>query len=203
MFPTARPSVVVNSVPTDRGKLVTFSPGGTKRWRLLIAGDGRRSATHQGILFMSGRGLDVTPKKTEHNLIICTGVSEAEVTNKKRLRSRYCTAEANYWQTRSTARPLCDSWVSCHVLGLRPITGVSRVTIRKAKNILFVVTQPDIFKSPASDTYVIFGEAKVCATFTTSQRHRCCTWRLLLLWGACTRMLTIIIIVYFAEAATY
>ena len=41
------------------------------------------------------------------------------------------------------------------------MTGVSRVTIRKAKNILFVITQPDIFKSPASDTYVIFGEAKV------------------------------------------
>ena len=49
----------------------------------------------------------------------------------------------------------------CAVSGLRPITGVSRVTIRKAKNILFVITQPDIFKSPASDTYVIFGEAKV------------------------------------------
>lgn len=46
-------------------------------------------------------------------------------------------------------------------LGLRPVTGVSRVTIRKAKNILFVITQPDIFKSPASDTYVIFGEAKI------------------------------------------
>ena len=49
----------------------------------------------------------------------------------------------------------------CVVSGLRPVTGVSRVTIRKAKNILFVITQPDIFKSPASDTYVIFGEAKV------------------------------------------
>jgi len=49
----------------------------------------------------------------------------------------------------------------CAVSGLRPVTGVSRVTIRKAKNILFVITQPDIFKSPASDTYVIFGEAKV------------------------------------------
>lgn len=47
--------------------------------------------------------------------------------------------------------------------GLRQVTGVSRVTIRKAKNILFVITQPDIYKSPASDTYVIFGEAKVPA----------------------------------------
>jgi len=46
-------------------------------------------------------------------------------------------------------------------LGLRPVTGVSRVTIRKAKNILFVISHPDIFKSPASDTYIIFGEAKI------------------------------------------
>jgi len=55
----------------------------------------------------------------------------------------------------------CGYFVAIAVLGLRPVTGVSRVTIRKAKNILFVITQPDIFKSPASDTYVIFGEAKV------------------------------------------
>jgi len=39
--------------------------------------------------------LDVTPKTTEHNRIIRTGKSEAEVTNnKKKLRSRYCTIEA-------------------------------------------------------------------------------------------------------------
>ena len=46
-------------------------------------------------------------------------------------------------------------------LGMKPVPGVSRVTIRKNKNILFVVSRPDVFKSPASDTYVIFGEAKV------------------------------------------
>jgi nascent polypeptide-associated complex subunit alpha len=27
--------------------------------------------------------------------------------------------------------------------------------------ILFVINQPDVFKSPASDTYIIFGEAKI------------------------------------------
>ena len=27
--------------------------------------------------------------------------------------------------------------------------------------ILFVVSKPDVFKSPNSDTYVIFGEAKI------------------------------------------
>lgn len=46
-------------------------------------------------------------------------------------------------------------------LGMKPVTGVSRVTIKKSKNILFVINNPDVFKSPASDTYIIFGEAKI------------------------------------------
>merc|ERR1719506_1137336 len=36
-----------------------------------------------------------------------------------------------------------------------------RVTVKKSKNILFVISKPDVFKSPASDTYIIFGEAKI------------------------------------------
>ena len=40
--------------------------------------------------------------------------------------------------------------------------GITRVTIRKSKNILFVISKPDVYKSPASDTYIVFGEAKVC-----------------------------------------
>merc|ERR1712244_188002 len=32
---------------------------------------------------------------------------------------------------------------------------------RKSKNILFVINRPDVFKSPASDTYIVFGEAKI------------------------------------------
>lgn len=48
-------------------------------------------------------------------------------------------------------------------LGLRQIHGVTRITIRKSKNILFVITKPDVFKSPASDIYIVFGEAKVMA----------------------------------------
>ncbi|XP_075413423.1 NAC-alpha domain-containing protein 1 [Tenrec ecaudatus] len=46
-------------------------------------------------------------------------------------------------------------------LGLRQIPGVTRITIQKSKNILFVISKPDVFKSPASDTYVVFGEAKI------------------------------------------
>lgn len=46
-------------------------------------------------------------------------------------------------------------------LGLKLVQGVNRVTIRKSKNILFVINKPDVLKNPASDTYIIFGEAKV------------------------------------------
>ncbi|XP_054582573.1 NAC-alpha domain-containing protein 1 [Eptesicus fuscus] len=46
-------------------------------------------------------------------------------------------------------------------LGLRQVQGVTRITIHKSKNILFVIAKPDVFKSPASDTYVVFGEAKI------------------------------------------
>jgi len=46
-------------------------------------------------------------------------------------------------------------------LGMKPITGIIRVTVKKSKNILFVISRPDVYKSPASDTYIIFGEAKI------------------------------------------
>jgi len=46
-------------------------------------------------------------------------------------------------------------------LGLKQVQGVSRVTIRKSKNILFVINKPDVYKSPGSETYIVFGEAKI------------------------------------------
>lgn len=46
-------------------------------------------------------------------------------------------------------------------LGLKPVHGVTRITIRKSKSILFVISRPDVFKSPVSDIYIVFGEAKV------------------------------------------
>merc|ERR1712212_1474143 len=33
-------------------------------------------------------------------------------------------------------------------LGLKQVAGVSRVTIRKSKNILFVINKPDVYKNP-------------------------------------------------------
>ncbi|RKO89090.1 NAC domain-containing protein, partial [Blyttiomyces helicus] len=46
-------------------------------------------------------------------------------------------------------------------LGLKPVANINRVTIRRPKNILFVVASPDVYKSATSDTYIVFGEAKI------------------------------------------
>lgn len=41
------------------------------------------------------------------------------------------------------------------------VPGILRVTVKKSKSILFVIAKPDVYKSPFSDTYIIFGEAKL------------------------------------------
>merc|ERR1712003_524244 len=46
-------------------------------------------------------------------------------------------------------------------LGMKPVEGIVRVTVKKSKNILFVISKPDVHKSPNSDTYIVFGEAKI------------------------------------------
>jgi len=48
--------------------------------------------------------------RTEFNRILCTSKSQAAVTSNKKT-ALY--VEADYRQTRSIARPLCDSWASC------------------------------------------------------------------------------------------
>nr|CAG8598202.1 1486_t:CDS:2 [Entrophospora candida] len=46
-------------------------------------------------------------------------------------------------------------------LGLVHVPGITRVTIKRAKNMLFVVSNADVYKSSNSDCYIVFGEAKV------------------------------------------
>jgi len=46
-------------------------------------------------------------------------------------------------------------------LGLKRVTGITRVTLRRPKNVLFVIASPDVYKSPNSDCYIVFGEAKI------------------------------------------
>merc|ERR1712014_481779 len=45
-------------------------------------------------------------------------------------------------------------------LGMKPMTDVNRVTIKKSKNVLFVIQSPEVFKG-TGNTYIIFGEAKI------------------------------------------
>lgn len=54
-------------------------------------------------------------------------------------------------------------------LGMKTITDVTRVTMKKSKNMLFVIEKPDVYKSAICDTYMIFGEAKLA---DTSGRNR-------------------------------
>ncbi|EMD38394.1 hypothetical protein CERSUDRAFT_82646 [Gelatoporia subvermispora B] len=46
-------------------------------------------------------------------------------------------------------------------LGLKKVQGITRVTLRRPKNVLFVIASPDVYKSPNSDCYIVFGEAKI------------------------------------------
>jgi nascent polypeptide-associated complex subunit alpha len=44
---------------------------------------------------------------------------------------------------------------------MKQVPGISRVSIKKSKHVVFVINNPDVFRAPGSDTVVIFGEAKV------------------------------------------
>jgi len=61
---------------------VTLIADNNNRRRVLFAGDDDE-------VFMT-RSLNVMPETTEQHLIVRSDKSEAEVTNSKRLRSRYC-----------------------------------------------------------------------------------------------------------------
>ncbi|XP_053568907.1 uncharacterized protein LOC128659257 [Bombina bombina] len=89
---------------------------------------------------------DLTEARTsshQNQLAHCVGSGEESISKAKQSRSE------------KKARKAMSK------LGLRQIHGVTRITIRKSKNILFVITKPDVFKSPASDIYIVFGEAKI------------------------------------------
>ncbi|KAM3171246.1 hypothetical protein ACTXT7_017001 [Hymenolepis weldensis] len=54
-------------------------------------------------------------------------------------------------------------------LNLKLVPGICRVTIRKAKAIMFVISNAEVYKAPNSDTYIIFGEAKIEDMSTQAQ----------------------------------
>lgn len=45
-------------------------------------------------------------------------------------------------------------------LGLKPITGIHRVTFVRGK-MVFAISEPEVYKNPTSDSYIVFGEARV------------------------------------------
>jgi nascent polypeptide-associated complex subunit alpha len=46
-------------------------------------------------------------------------------------------------------------------LGLKKIEGVNRVVLKRTRNVVFVIENPEVYKNPSSGTYIVFGEAKV------------------------------------------
>lgn len=46
-------------------------------------------------------------------------------------------------------------------LGLEPLAGVSKCSIKRNRQIMFVINEPDVFVTPDKDTYIVFGEAKI------------------------------------------
>ena len=83
-------------------------------------------------------------QKSKSDAFAAAGIKEAPVSKSKQSRSE------------NKARKVMLR------LGLSIVTGSTRVTMRKTKNILFVIDKPDVYKSPAGDTYIVFGDAKVC-----------------------------------------
>ena len=45
-------------------------------------------------------------------------------------------------------------------LGMKSITGINRVTLKRNKQVFFIIDKPEVMKSPTSEIYVVFGEAK-------------------------------------------
>ena len=47
-------------------------------------------------------------------------------------------------------------------LGMKQVTGINRVTIKKTKQLLLYIDNPEVLKSAGQDnSYIIFGEAKI------------------------------------------
>jgi nascent polypeptide-associated complex subunit alpha len=76
-----------------------------------------------------------------------TTAIEAEIDNDKRLN-----------KTEKKARKALAK------LGLKPVPNVARVTMKKQPSILFLIAEPEVYKSPAGagqETYVIYGQCQI------------------------------------------
>jgi len=46
-------------------------------------------------------------------------------------------------------------------LGLHQVTDIYRVVIKRGKDAIFAISDPEVFKAPKKDIYIVFGEARV------------------------------------------
>ena len=83
---------VINMAPLDCGKW----------WHLSLVVSGRACCWREMMTKCLLQEVS-TLRQVRRSLIVCSDKSVAYVTNNKRLRSTFCTIEANYWQTRSIA----------------------------------------------------------------------------------------------------
>ncbi|PVV03563.1 hypothetical protein BB560_001942 [Smittium megazygosporum] len=45
--------------------------------------------------------------------------------------------------------------------GLDPVHGITRVTMKRPKGVIVSIQNPEVYKSSGSNTYIVFGEARV------------------------------------------
>lgn len=70
------------------------------------------------------------------------------------------TTPLQIYNTGSISRAEKKARKAMSKLGMEKVENVDRVTLRRGRNLLYVISNPDCFKAPNSDTYVVFGEAK-------------------------------------------
>ena len=90
------------------------------------------------------------------HLIARIDKSVAYVTNNKSLCSTFCTIEANYWQTRSILRPLCDSRATCSIPNIAAIFRRGPLTGRQM--------QSRVWKIPIFEPYLASSHVVSAAT---------------------------------------
>ena len=88
-------------------------------------------------------------------------VSDEEMPELETVQDAAADGEAGGEESAKQSRAEKKARKAMSKLGLKPVPGVTRVAIRKSKTILFVVQKPDVFKNPGSNSYVVFGEAKI------------------------------------------
>uniref|UniRef100_A0A2K6Q0J3 NAC-A/B domain-containing protein n=1 Tax=Rhinopithecus roxellana TaxID=61622 RepID=A0A2K6Q0J3_RHIRO len=104
-------------------------------------GSGTESDSDESVLELEEQ--DSTQVTTQQaQLAVAAEIDEEPVSKAKQRRSEKKAREAMF------------------ELGLRQVTGVTRVTIRKSKNIFFVITKPDVYKNPSSDTLRLYLKKK-------------------------------------------